>query len=623
MKHGRKEGEAMRKPKLRPLTAKELKPEGWLKRQLQIQAEGLCGHLDLIWPDIRDSRWIGGDRDGWERVPYWLDGFIPLAWLLDDADMKARADAYIDAILQKQKEDGWICPCEEEERERYDVWAAFLICKVLVVYHDCTADPRIEDVVYRALKQLMDHISRNTLFNWGASRWYECLVPLLWLYERRPESWMLDMARLLEAQGLDYEKLYAAPDFARPEGKKYWSQIRHVVNTAMALKSRALMSCVTGEDPEAFARLMYERVMKYNGMATGHFTGDECLSGDAPVQGSECCSVAEAMYSCETLLAVSGSCFWGDLLEREAFNMMPATTTPDMWAHQYVQMTNQISAARIPDESVPFNSNTGEANVFGLEPNFGCCTANFNQAWPKFALSAIMKGGDGPAVASLVPSCARITEKGVPVCVKVISEYPFRREALIEVTVERPVEFTLSVRIPGFAGRARVNGEKAEAGSFYKMSRIWENTVRVPVELEFEPELTDRPYGAKALVYGPLVFALPVAEKVKRVEYCRDGVERKAPYCDYEMLPASPWNYAFCSEEFEVIQEEIGEYPFSVEKPPVKVKAKMVRVPWKEKGGVCNVAPEPGMETGEAETKLLQPYGCTNLRMTEMPLRAL
>lgn len=55
------------------------------------------------------------------------------------------------------------------------------------------------------------------------------------------------------------------------------------------------------------------------------------------------------MYSCETLLSIGGNPFWGDLLEREAFNSMPATTTPDMWAHQYLQMTNQISAARIPD----------------------------------------------------------------------------------------------------------------------------------------------------------------------------------------------------------------------------------------------------------------------------------
>ena len=167
----------LQKLKKIPFTANELRPSGWLLRQLEIQADGLSGHLDQIWPDIRDSRWIGGDKDGWERVPYWLDGFIPLAWLLDREDLKARAKRYIDAILAGQKEDGWICPCSDEERPRYDVWAAFLICKVLVVYHDCTGDNRIEGAVSRALQNLNRHIERQTLFNWGQARWFECLIP--------------------------------------------------------------------------------------------------------------------------------------------------------------------------------------------------------------------------------------------------------------------------------------------------------------------------------------------------------------------------------------------------------------------------------------------------------------
>lgn len=70
----------------------EIKPEGWLYRQLKIQAQGLSGNLDKIWPDVRDSAWIGGEREGWERVPYWLDGFIPLAHLLQDQDRMERAD---------------------------------------------------------------------------------------------------------------------------------------------------------------------------------------------------------------------------------------------------------------------------------------------------------------------------------------------------------------------------------------------------------------------------------------------------------------------------------------------------------------------------------------------------
>ena len=82
-------------------TTKEIKPTGWLRRQLEIQAEGLSGNLDKIWPDVRDSAWIGGSREGWERVPYWLDGFIPLAYLLDDQHMIAQAQKYINAIMDR------------------------------------------------------------------------------------------------------------------------------------------------------------------------------------------------------------------------------------------------------------------------------------------------------------------------------------------------------------------------------------------------------------------------------------------------------------------------------------------------------------------------------------------
>ena len=608
------------KGKYTTLTAQQIHPEGWLARQLRIQADGLSGHLDLIWPDVKESKWIGGDKEGWERVPYWLDGFIPLAYLLDDDEMKKRAKKYVDAILDKQEPDGWICPCTPEERSRYDVWAAFLIAKVLVLYHDCTGDERIENAVYRLMRQLMQHISSCTLFGWGASRWFECLIPLLWLYQRRPENWMLDMVTLLEAEGLDYEKLYKNFSFQRPTAKRYWTQINHVVNSAMALKCRALMSYVTGEDPNAFAHMMYQKVMRYNSMPTGHFTGDECLAGDSPLQGSECCGVAEAMYSCEVLLAAGGDCFWGDLLEREAFNMLPATTTEDMWAHQYVQMTNQISARKLPDAAVPFNSNSGESNMFGLEPNFGCCTANFNQAWPKFVLSVIMESENGVVIHTLVPVSACVTVRDVPVYITIQSDYPFRDHAVIEVTAERPVEFCLDIRIPGFANAARVDQTTVKAGEYYKLRKRWENTTAVSVELDFQSELTARPSGMKALVRGPLVFALPIKARVHRLEYVRDGVERKYPYCDYEMLPDSSWNYAFCSTEFELIYEGIGDYPFSSEYPPVRLKTRMVPVPWKEENGVCSMLPDSQIPLANSEILFLQPYGCTDLRMTEMPL---
>lgn len=609
----------MKTSKFSFLTTNELKPEGWLKRQLRIQADGLSGHLDLIWPDIKESRWIGGDREGWERVPYWLDGFVPLAFLLDDEDLKKRAKKYIDAILSRQDEDGWICPCSREERDTYDIWPAFLIGKVLVLYQECTGDDRIEEVIYRMMHQLLEHIAHNTVFNWAATRWYECLIPLFWLYERRPEQWILDMVYLLEAEGMDYQKLYEHFEFEHPAVKRYWTQINHVVNAAMALKCRALMSRVTGEDPDSFALHMYRTIMKHNSMANGHFTGDECLSGDSPVQGSECCGVAEAMYSYEILLAEGGNAVWGDLLEKEAFNAMPATTTPDMWAHQYVQMSNQISASRISDGKIPFNSNSGEAHMFGLETNYGCCTANFNQAWPKFALSVIMKSKKGFAINSMVPASVETEWEGSRVSIRVVSEYPFRDEGYVEVKTEKPMNLEVLVRIPGFAEKAWVNDKEVPVGEYFAMSGTWEGESRILVRFAFEAKLADRPSRGKVLVRGPLVFSLPIKEKVRKLEYVKDGVERKFPYCDYEMIPDSKWNYGFSSDEFTVIRNEIGEYPFSVQEPPIQIQTRMVPICWEEKDGICGAVPKDIKREGEIEEKLLQPYGCTNLRVTEMP----
>ncbi|MCS7059594.1 MAG: hypothetical protein NZM14_00365 [Thermoflexales bacterium] len=65
-----------------PIPLGSIRPAGWLLNQLSIQADGLSGHLDEFWPDVAQSGWIGGEAEGWERGPYWLDGLVPLAYLL-------------------------------------------------------------------------------------------------------------------------------------------------------------------------------------------------------------------------------------------------------------------------------------------------------------------------------------------------------------------------------------------------------------------------------------------------------------------------------------------------------------------------------------------------------------
>ena len=300
----------------------EIIPGGWLKRQLEIQARGLAGNLDKMWPDVRDSAWIGGDKEGWERVPYWLDGFVPLAFLLRDEDMIARAKKYLFAIMDGQKPDGWICPCEDDRRGEYDVWALFLICKVLAEYGVYAGDVRALECTKNALYNLYTRMKEGStkLRQWGKFRWFEALIPLKMVKERFDCGWEGELAAMLEEQGANYADFkddWKTPIF-------FWRIQTHIVNLSMMLKTEAEMLGFSGRKYTDSAQDLYHTLFKYNGTAVGLITGDECLAGISPVAGTELCAVVELMYSCERLFALTGDAKWADLLERVAFNALPA-----------------------------------------------------------------------------------------------------------------------------------------------------------------------------------------------------------------------------------------------------------------------------------------------------------
>lgn len=601
------------------LKTSEIHPQGWLKRQLEIQAEGLSGHLDQVWPDVRDSAWIGGGREGWERMPYWLDGFLPLAYLTENEDMQQRAKKYIDAILERQKPDGWICPCADEERSTYDLWAVFLICKVLYVYHNCTGDDRAVEAAYRALKNLYELLKAEKvhLFDWGKFRWFEGFIALLWLYELRPEDWMKELGHILKDQGADYMEFF--PLWKEPVNR--WRFDTHIVNIAMAMKAEAVSAEFLGEKYQDNAEKMHRHLHKFNGTVCGFYTGDECLSGLSAIQGTELCAVVEQAYSYEEMIAATGDAKWADRLERALFNGLPATCSPDMWTHQYDQMANQISCVKFPGKPL-FRTNSADAHCFGLEPNYGCCTANFNQGWPKFAGSVFMKSDN--ELISAVPAPVRVETEinGGKVTAVCETAYPFRNTVLYAVTNEgdQPIRFTF--RIPAWSTETYMNGSEIKEQGFYTVELPANCTSKIDVTFKAEVCVEPRPYKLNAVSYGPLVFSLPIASRWEKREYTENGVPREYPYCDYDIYPESDWNFAFIGDSFTVIENELTDTPFSEENPPLQIRTDFRRIHWGMEDGyldVCAKSPKSRRPYGETESLLMQPYGCTTLRMTEMP----
>ncbi len=601
-------------------TTNEIKPRGWLRRQLEIQAKGLCGNLDRVWRDVRDSAWIGGDSEGWERVPYWLDGAIPLAYLLEDADLIARTRRYIDSILARQESDGWICPVPPEEREKYDTWAVLLISKVLLRYYECSRDERIPKALYRLMKNYYDLLSggKLTLHGWGMHRWYEGFPALNFLWSEYREDWIRALAERLAKDGMDYRTVEHL--WERPLDK--WTMNTHIVNLCQMLKSEVLSCDLLGKDVQGLAEHYVEKLERFNGTAVDTFTGDECLSGVSPTQGTELCAVVELMDSMEQLYAYTGKAEWAERLEVVAFNALPATLTEDMWAHQYVQMVNQIDCTPFPWRS-HFRTTNSEAHRFGLEPNFGCCTANFGQGFPKLALSAWMAAEDGVLSAVALPSELKTEWKGTPVTVTLETDYPFRNSMRYRVIASKKTDFALSVRIPSFAKHLTVNGKPRAKRDILKFSGFGAGETLMEIFFEAEPHLTARPHAMSVLRYGSLVFSLPVRAEVRRVEYERDGVERKYPYCDYDYKGVSDWNVAFAGKNFRVTEHPMGEIPFSESNPPLTVEAPLCHIGWGYAEGLETVparVPMSRRQSDEAKLRTLIPYGCTMLRMTELPL---
>ena len=500
-------------------TTQHIKPQGWLRRQLEIQARGLSGNLDLVWRDVRDSAWIGGDAEGWERVPYWLDGFIPLAYLLEDEQLIARAKKYINAILAAQRPDGWICPCAEEDIPTYDSWAVQLIGKVLTVYYQCSGDDRIPGALYRIHKNYYDLLSSSKiqLFKWGKFRWFETFIALDMLYKMYGEEWIRKLAHILREQGADYASF--TDRWCRYLNK--WTFETHIVNLGMMLKYEAVSCDLLGEEYTDRAETLRVLLDKYNGTPTELFTGDECLAGLSPIHGTELCAVVEQMYSYELLYAYTGDKKWAERLEVIAFNALPATISDDMWAHQYVQLSNQIDCRRFPGKP-PFTTNSAESHVFGLEPNYGCCTANFNQGWPKLALSAFMHSGDTLLSALPIPSV--LTDHGVRISLS--TDYPFNNSFVYDITADRP--FTLKVRVPSFAEGLTVDGEAVALTDMLSFD-IAPGKHTVSISYEATPHMISRPYGLNTVKCGSLLFSRPIKYNTQLLEYVKKDVERKFP----------------------------------------------------------------------------------------------
>jgi len=627
-----------------------IKPEGWLLSQLEAQAAGLTGNVDDFWPDLVSSSWRGGTGEAWERGPYFLDGLVPLAYLLDDDRLKEKVKNWIEPIIASSSDSGWYGPEKNKDR-----WPLSVANKVLMQYYEATSDQRALEVLKKYFRYLHDNPPDWPDMDWRGVRAMENAVTGYWLFRQTGEQWILETIASIQNNCFDWTDYYekfpwdsaALADKRIPTARQSGGLTAHVVNNGMAIKYPGLWYQQSGN--ERYRNAVLAGIQKYDkihGQAGGRFSGDEHLSGKSPDHGTELCSVVEYMFSLEELYAIFGDNSLADRLESLTFNALPGTTTPDMWAHQYDQQSNQVL---VSVQKRSWSSNGDYSNIYGLMPNFGCCLANMHQGWPKFASSLWMATNDNGLVAvAYSPSTVKAqVDNGTEVSIREVTDYPFKGDVKLEINTAKAVRFPLYLRVPGWADEVIFNykgkTKTAIAGETVKLEEKWADGDQVTFSLQMDIRFEKRYNNSVSVLRGPLYYSLRIDKEFNSIKLNYDNYGYKGSV-DWEIKPESAWNYGLMIDNanpgrgFEVAENPLTRYPFADkgdmvwssdsakyvkwdQEAAVVITTRGITIPgWTLKDNSSDIPPRsPVKATGTPKIIKLIPYGSARLRITEFP----
>lgn len=617
-----------------------IQPEGWLKKYLLLQKEGLTGKLGEIsaWLEKEDNAWLTkGGSHGWEEVPYWLKGYGNLAYILNDSSMLKETKLWINAMLASQQENGYF-GTQNIVRGNPELWSNMIALWCLQSYYEYSNDSRVIDLMTGYFKWQMTVPDSQLLEDyWENSRGGDNLYSIFWLYNITGEPFLLELAEKIHRNTADWTGDSYLPNW-------------HNVNVAQCFREPATYYMLSGDSAHLRASYNdYYLIRRIFGQVPGGMFGaDENarMGYIDPRQGTETCGFVEQMASDEILLRITGDPLWAANCENVAFNSYPAAVMPDFKALRYITAPNQ--AISDSENHHPGIDNRGP--FLAMNPfSSRCCQHNHAQGWPYYTENLVFASPDNGMAIALYGACsAKVTtgKNGVPVVLTEETNYPFEETVRFRFNMSETVEFPFYLLIPSWCNGAslKINNTQIKkeliAGKYVKIERKWKDgdfvDIHLPMHLSVSEWATNR--NSVSLNYGPLTFSLLIKEEYKKVnsketaigdsQWQKDADPEAWP--SYELYPASPWNYALYINEkdlngsFRIVKRAwLGDnFPFTQESVPITVEAKGRRIPsWTiDKYGLTAVLPEENAVQSDAlENITLIPMGAARLRISSFP----
>jgi hypothetical protein len=620
-------------PRMSFLRAGEVLPEGWMRHQMTLDLrEGLTGHYHKVSNAVnlrvfekqdrpagglvdipgenRQKSWWSGEHEG-----YWKDSIVRMAFLLDDQREKKRVTQWMRALLDAQDEDGYIGVYSRDTRfpaegENGELWTQSRIFQAMLAYHEFTGDEEVLRAVERAVELTLSKYQGTSYFSaangqGGLSHGVGYMDTLEWLHRltgkaayRDGAVWLYEDYQNLPSRDQDM-KLDALLNPAQP-----WEE--HTPHIMEGLHMPAVVHRLTGD--AKYARAAAAALAKFDRHANpgGGVVGDESVQGrpgsaDMP---AEYCTMTEGVSSLNRIAAWQGDLTAGERVERVCLNAAQgARFQPVNRAVRYLTSDNQQRADDHRHRQRFLFSAWHDAAA--------CCTLNSGRLLPYYVEGMWYRDPSRNAlVANLYGPCrVQTTVAGSDVRIVEKTDYPFSDRIEFKVSVSRPVEFTLSLRLPPggeeFELDIDADAKVQRNTNRIDITRLWKRADRFAIDFNFEVRREQDRNGEFYFQWGPLVFSLPLAEERKAIREFAALDGEKSGFHMWEIRPAddSPWSYRLAADsEFALASLSEGDMLTPWSNSPIGLEGELLNA------------------DGKPVPVTLKPLGCSLLRRTSFPL---
>ena len=642
-----------------PLRLGEIKPDGWLRGQLERDlVSGYHGHLDVLLQEPRSQAYLlqpenndfvtrehckdsrhdeqgrsipPGPHSWWdaEMIGDWQDSLIRAAFLTGEPKARERADRFVEAILKSQDADGYIGIYPQGYRYHFagpdgELWTQRCVLLGLLAYYEFTDRKDVLEAVKRAVKLTIrqygpghNYFENAGQTGSGVAHGLMFLDVLEWLdritgdeeYGRAALALYADYSasKLVNDQAAQLDRLL---DLEAPLGG-------HGPDIMGFLRVPLLCYYVSGKD---VYRQAWENSIRKTERHLG--VGGSPLSGEGeeikqkdqtPNMPYEFCSTFYLMHSLSWAIQKTGEPRFGDMFERTLFNAAQGARFANGKALTYYSADERLWVRQRPPEGKP-----NGRYIYAAARYPSCCHNSGARAYPYTVAALWMRSHDqdGDGLVATLYGPSRVATKVNDVAINVVEKtgYPFSFNIEFAIETAGEVAFPLRLRVPSWSGEPVVTAADAavtrDPQGFLVVSKKWKtgDTVR----LALKPTVHGRTAvnGTTAVAYGPLVFSLPIPEKAEIVQrfpaaeaagltdfygYQYDSVDLVSAKRSLRLHAAKP------DFGFQVVEDAESDPLHPWDRAPLTLRGEMLGA------------------DDKPESVVLLPMGCTLLRRTCFP----